>query len=170
MIQLLKPLTVLTLMAFFDLAFAVSVYECEDPEGNRTFEDHCPPGTAPVGEKKYSTGSSKESSKADISAVLYVVPECDSCEEVREFLTMRGISFTEKNVDGNPELQTELKEKAGELKVPVTLIGETIITGYNRQKLTAAIEGTGVSSPQTEKPAAEEKPVPEEKKEELSAQ
>ena len=140
-------------------AYAVKVYECVDDEGNVTYQDRCPTGTKPVSEKKYGTASSDDDeSKSDISATMYRVPECESCEEIKEFLQLRKITLTEKNVADNVDLQTELKEKTGgELKVPVTIIGEKVIKGYSRQELLAALKDAGFVEPK--QPASETSPA-----------
>lgn len=136
-------------------ASAVSVYECEDEEGNRTFQERCPPGTTPIQEKKFLTGEKeKATSTVDINATLYSVTECDSCQEIREFLTFRGISFTDKNVSDNLELQNELKDVAGELKVPVLVVGDTIVKGYNRTEILNALKGAGYVEPEQKPEAA----------------
>lgn len=135
------------LMSFH--AFAVSVYQCKDENGNLTFEKHCPPGTTQVDEKKLYTGKKEETtSSVDVSATLYSVPDCESCDEIRDFLKFRGISFTDKNVKDDIDLQNELKDVAGELKVPVLVIGEKVIKGYNRSEILAALKDAGYVEPE----------------------
>lgn len=124
-------------------ASAVSIYECEDDQGNRTFQERCPPGTKPVDTRNYAvTTPSEEEAKAKLAVNLYTVPECELCNQMREFLNVRQISFTEKNVQDDVSLQNELKEKAGSLRVPTLIVGEKAVVGYNRGAATAAlIEG-----------------------------
>ena len=110
-------------LLFSTHVFAVSIYECEDSEGNRTFQERCPPGSSPIQEKKFRTGKKDTNKPAvDINAILYSVPECDACQEIREFLTFRGISYTDKNVSDDIELQNELKEVAGGIKGAVLVV------------------------------------------------
>ncbi|OGT74971.1 MAG: hypothetical protein A2W76_00385 [Gammaproteobacteria bacterium RIFCSPLOWO2_12_47_11] len=138
-------------LLFSTHVFAVSIYECEDSEGNRTFQERCPPGSSPIQEKKFRTGKKDTNKPAvDINAILYSVPECDACQEIREFLTFRGISYTDKNVSDDIELQNELKEVAGELKVPVLVVGEKTIKGYNRTDILKALETAGYVAPEAE--------------------
>lgn len=124
---------------------AVKIVECEDEEGNRSFQKTCPPGTTLIGSKKISTGNAGrvEDINIDISATLYVIPECESCVEVREFLDARKIKFEEKDVSKDIELQKELTDIAGGLKVPTTVIGDQIISGYSRSKLKEALTSAG---------------------------
>jgi glutaredoxin len=143
------------LFCFFSAqVFAVSIYECEDEDGNRFFQERCPPGTTPVQEKKLLPDKKESTASLDINATLYSVPECDACQEIREFLTFRGISFTDKNVSDNLELQNELKDVAGELKVPVLVVGDTIVKGYNRTEILNALKGAGYVEPEQKPEAA----------------
>ncbi len=134
-------------------AWAVKVNECEDELGNKTFQKVCPPGSSSVGEKNYSTNSSSSSaSRSNLSPlVLYLVPDCDVCNEVKEFLAVRNISLTEKNVKDDVALQQELKSKTGgDLRVPVLVIGEKTVSGYNRSGLTSALTEAGYISEEAE--------------------
>lgn len=140
----------LLMFAFADLSYAVSVYECEDEQGNRSFYDRCPPGTTAVNEKKFNVKPEKEA--AEISATLYLVPKCEACDLVREFFQLRKIALVEKNVDNNIELQNELTEKAGELKVPTVVINDNVISGYDRSELINALKAAGYED--EAKPAA----------------
>lgn len=126
--------------------WAVTVVECEDSQGNRSFQDRCPPGTTPIDKKQYSV-TAPEQKKGNLSATLYVIPECDSCDQVKEFLELRHISITEKDVSGDFKLQEELKEKTGgDLHVPVLILGEKVLKGYNRAELLQALADAGYTS------------------------
>ncbi len=143
----LPKIIVATLFIAFSLqVFAVvKVVECEDEAGNRSFQKTCPPDSTMVGEKKLNTGvSSDASSKSvDIKATIYLIPDCDTCDEVKEFLSSRNITITEKNVNENIELQNELTELTGALKVPTTVIGSEVMTGYSRSKFLSVLEAAG---------------------------
>jgi len=133
-------------MKYFMLAFilfflpmiagAVTVYECEDSEGNRSFYDRCPPGTTPVEEKKLRGG--KKTSAPVVT--LYIVPECGACTKVRNYLQARNISFEEKDVKDNAELQKELNDKAGALKVPSLVVDDSVITGFDESAMEQVFE------------------------------
>ena len=136
------------LIPFFSVTSfaAVKVVECEDKSGNRTFQKVCPPDSMQVGEKKLTTGAesnNKDSNANNIQAILYLIPDCEACDEIKEFLGSRNISITEKNVNDNLELQKELTALSGSLKVPTTVIGEEILTGYSRSKFLSVLEAAG---------------------------
>ena len=126
---------------------AVNIVECEDKDGNRSFQKSCAPGSIVVGKKKLPTTPNKsknsENKNSNIQATVYIIPNCNVCDEVREFLNVRNISIIEKNVHDNQELQNELAELAGALKVPTTVIGNEILSGYNRQDFMKILKAAG---------------------------
>jgi glutaredoxin len=139
---LVSSLTSLSSMA------AVKVVECEDEQGNRSFQTSCPPGSDIVNEKKLSTGKGsgktlRASKSANINATLYTAPNCEACDEIKTYLKSRNIAITEKDANEDIEIQKELTELTGSLKVPTVMIGEQTITGYNRSELKAALEANG---------------------------
>ena len=145
----------LFLMTFNSMA-AVKIVECEDSEGNTFFSKTCPPGSTPINEKRISTGSGSGENKAvasslltsqAISATMYMIPKCSPCDGVREFFRAKNIPLTEKNVEGNVPLQNELVELNGSLNVPITVIGEKKLAGYNRVELLSALKAAGWTEP-----------------------
>lgn len=142
------------------LAFAgVTIVQCEDDQGEITFQKTCPPGTSQVGEKRVPTGASASGSEEEsgpaatgdpgISALLYTASECgEPCDKVRTYLAERNIAVTEKNATDDWDVQNEIKQLIGELKVPVTKIGNNTITGYNAAALRTALNAAGYSEPE----------------------
>jgi glutaredoxin 3 len=130
---------------------AVSIFECVDEAGNSTFRERCPPDTTLAGEKKFYTGGKKSDTDVpDIAITLYTVPDCDACDVVKNVLSDYGANFTEKNIENNVELQTELMEKSGggaTLSVPTIIVGEKVIVGFNKQNLTSTLEEAGLRKP-----------------------
>ncbi|MGR8920395.1 MAG: glutaredoxin family protein [Gammaproteobacteria bacterium] len=129
-------------------AAAVTVVECVDAEGNSSFRDTCPPGTTKKGEKQLrGLGGTKEMSIAQVAAsnpvTVYVVPECDACDLVRNSLSSREIPFKEVDVQDNAELQQELKSIAGGLTVPAIVVGDDVLTGYSRDAIDGALAKAG---------------------------
>jgi glutaredoxin len=144
---MLRLTVVLALCTVAPPLFAVTVYECEDAQGDRTFQDICPPGTTPVLEKQFYTGSKKakelEAVRSQYPVTLYSTPTCDACDLVRSYLQNRGVPFTEKDVSNNAELQQELLSKSGGLTVPATFIGDSFVAGYNKVNLKSQLDNAG---------------------------
>jgi glutaredoxin len=127
---------------------AVTIVECEDSQGERSFQASCPPGSTQVNTRVIRTGSNTEAATDNpfISATLYVVPDCDPCEDVREFLQARNVTVTIKDVSYEQAIQEELQALTGTLRAPVVVIGETIIYGYRRSDLVAALAAAGYTA------------------------
>ena len=121
---------------------AVDIVLCEDSDGNQSFQKRCPPGTQLVEKKKISVGkdTSKGINLSKLNVVLYSIPDCVTCEEVAIYLKSRDIPYSEKDVSKDVELQEELTKRTGKLSVPVTIIGDEIISGYNREKIGAVLD------------------------------
>ena len=126
---------------------AVKIVQCEDAQGNRTFQLACPPGTTQVNSMSVASGTGtpadQDKQAANITATLYYIPDCDACDGVREYLRDRNIPITEKNVMGNVDLQKEMKEVSGKQSVPVVVIGKKVLIGYNRTDLKNALAAAG---------------------------
>lgn len=125
-------------------ASAVSVFQCEDARGNISFQDRCPPGTKQVNQKDYKSGPvASTSGRAAPPLMFYTIPDCDTCDQMREFLSIRNIPITEKNIADDLTLQEEVKNLAGDLQVPVLVVGDKVLTGYNRAGLIQALTASG---------------------------
>ena len=64
---------------------------------------------------------------------------CGACEMVKAFLTLRKVSFIEKNVSIDLEGRTELIEM-GYDATPVTVIGDRHISGFNANQIDEALK------------------------------
>lgn len=133
--------------------WAVKVYECEDELGNRSFQANCPPGSTLVNEKNYSTGKGNNSDENKLMPlVLYMVPDCIVCNQVKDYIVEKKLALTEKNVEEDFELQQELKSKNnGQLRVPVLLVGDMAISGFNPDNIASALSDAGYISGETDK-------------------
>ncbi len=123
------------------LATATEVAICENAQGERSFRQYCLPGTTQVGTQEVSNVPSDRN--AHIKPMIYIGEDCQACIAVFEYLSAKNIAFEEKNIEGDVELQKELNEMAGELRVPITIIGDTQISGYNPAELEAALLAVG---------------------------
>ena len=128
-----------------NFAWGAQIHECEDEQGNRTFQKHCPPGSKSLSARNYKVKKNDTDKDKNLpSLVLYSIPECEVCDDMRKDLTSKNLSVTEKNIKDNGDLQQELKAKTGgDLRVPVLLIGEKVVAGYDADKLRAALQQAG---------------------------
>jgi alkyl hydroperoxide reductase subunit F len=66
---------------------------------------------------------------------IYTTPSCQYCKKTKAFFDENDISYTEYDVSEDQEKRQEMVEKSGQMGVPVTIIGDEIITGFDEDKL-----------------------------------
>ena len=78
----------------------------------------------------------------DKQVTIYTTPTCHFCQMSKELFQAHNIQYTEHNVAENPEKRQEMIEKSGQMGVPVILVGEEMIIGFDRRRLDELL-GTG---------------------------
>lgn len=59
---------------------------------------------------------------------------------MKEFLTAKGVPFTNKNIADDENAMEELQERVpGAATVPVIIVGDQVIMGFDRTKLQKAL-------------------------------
>lgn len=71
---------------------------------------------------------------------LYSSPGCAYCHMVREYLKHRNKKFKEYDVSDNPKALEWVRTHAEIVATPVTDINGTIIVGFDRPKIEAALD------------------------------
>lgn len=66
--------------------------------------------------------------------ILYGMDTCPHCKQAKNFLQENKVDFVYKNVKEDPEARKEFVSK-GHTGVPVILVGDEEILGFDRQKL-----------------------------------
>ena len=75
----------------------------------------------------------------DETVVVYSTPTCPHCRAAKDFLAAAGIAFDEINVMEDIEGREDLIERTGQLVVPVIVVGETVVQGFDRPRLEALL-------------------------------
>ena len=70
--------------------------------------------------------------------VVYSGVRCADCDAVKNYLKQREIEFTDKNIHKDRASRQELLGM-GFKSIPVTIIGEHVIQGFDRKKLAVAL-------------------------------
>lgn len=65
---------------------------------------------------------------------------------MKEFLSRAGVAFLERNVEDDYEGYDELLAR-GFRSVPVVLVGERVVRGFDEAQLTHALRAAGVPTP-----------------------
>ncbi len=72
--------------------------------------------------------------------VIYSTPTCVYCEIAKEFFKEKGLEYTEYDVSSDSERRQEMVEKSGQMGVPVILIGDEMIIGFDKEKVSDILE------------------------------
>lgn len=73
---------------------------------------------------------------------LYSAPGCPHCRQARDYLHLKGLRFLELDVQRNPRGRKEFA-RLGARGVPVLLIGEARVDGFDRRRIDAAVKAQG---------------------------
>ncbi len=71
---------------------------------------------------------------------VYTTPTCAFCPAVKKFLDEKGVDYEEIDITQDEKEAEEMKEKTGQMGVPVTMMGEEIVIGYDKGKLEKLLE------------------------------
>ncbi len=69
---------------------------------------------------------------ADKKVVIYSTPTCPYCRRAKEYFKQKGMEFTDYNVATDKEKAQEMIKKSGQMGVPVILIDDEIVVGFNQ--------------------------------------
>lgn len=72
--------------------------------------------------------------------IIYSTPTCTYCVAIKKFFEKNNVDFEDINVAEDQEALKEMKEKTGQMGVPVTEIGEDIIVGFDKKKISKLLE------------------------------
>lgn len=71
----------------------------------------------------------------DKTVTIYSTPTCHFCHMTKDFLTEKGISFTDYNVASDIEKRQEMMQKSGQMGVPVIFVGDEMTVGFDKERL-----------------------------------
>jgi glutaredoxin 3 len=69
------------------------------------------------------------------TVTVYSTPTCPYCKQAKDYLTEKGVAFSDRNVATDLDARNQMVQKSGQLGVPVIDVDGTIIVGFNRTKL-----------------------------------
>ena len=71
----------------------------------------------------------------DKKVVIFSTPTCPYCKRAKEYLSRKGIPYSEHNVAADRNAAQEMVKKSGQLGVPVIAVDDKIIVGFNQVQL-----------------------------------
>lgn len=77
--------------------------------------------------------------KGNKQVTVYSADWCAFCHAAKQYFDQKGIKYTDKNVEKDPQAGLEAVDKSGQRGIPVIDIDGTIIIGFDRPKIDAAL-------------------------------
>jgi glutaredoxin 3 len=74
------------------------------------------------------------------TVTVYSADWCAFCHAAKDYLTAKGIKYEEKNVEKDVAYANEAVQKSGQMGIPVLDINGTIIVGFDRPRIDAALK------------------------------
>ncbi len=69
------------------------------------------------------------------NVTIYSTPTCHFCKMAKAFFKENNIAYTEHDVASDMEKRKEMVEKSGQMGVPLIIIGEELITGFDKSRI-----------------------------------
>ena len=69
------------------------------------------------------------------NVTIYSTPTCHFCHMAKDFFKENNVAYTEYNVGSDLEKRKEMIEKSGQMGVPVIIIGDDLLVGFNEPKI-----------------------------------
>ena len=150
-------LTWICLILTLGTAHAQNLYKWVDADGNVTYQDQPPPPGEADDASVYAkdTEFAADQGAPAVPVTFFAIPVCDACDLVRNLLDKHHVPYTEKDANEDIQVQDELMELAGQLTVPLLVIGDELFYGYSAQNISNGLEDAGFSLDGGARPAAQ---------------
>lgn len=70
---------------------------------------------------------------------IYTTSTCPYCKEAKDFFKEKGIKYKEIDVENNEKAQKEMIEKSGGMSVPVIVIEDEVMVGFDKDAVKDAL-------------------------------
>ena len=71
---------------------------------------------------------------------IYTTTSCPYCHLAIDFFKENKVEYEEVNVQEDSDAAKEMVEKSGQMGVPVIMIGDKILVGFDKEKIKAALK------------------------------
>jgi glutaredoxin 3 len=72
--------------------------------------------------------------------IIYSASWCAFCHAAMEYMDKLGVKYTKKDVETDPKAGLEAITKSGQRGIPVIDIAGTVIIGFDRPRIDAALK------------------------------
>lgn len=70
---------------------------------------------------------------------IFSTPTCSYCHMAKDFFKKNNVSYEDFDVAVNLEKRKEMVEKSGQMGVPVILIGDELVVGFDKAKISGLL-------------------------------
>ncbi len=77
-----------------------------------------------------------------MNVTIYSTPTCPFCKQAKIFFDEHKIAFTEIDVSADQTKAQEMIQKSGQMGVPVIVVGEDVLIGFNKKKMSELLKIT----------------------------
>jgi len=81
---------------------------------------------------------------------IYTTPTCAYCKLVKDYFKEEGVEYEEKDVTADTAARDEMIQKSGQMGVPVIMVGDQVVVGFDKDKLAGLIKESGGGDKKTE--------------------
>jgi glutaredoxin 3 len=74
------------------------------------------------------------------TVTVYSATWCAFCHAAKQYFDKLGVKYTDKDVEADPSAGLEAVDKSGQRGIPVIDINGTVIVGFDRPKIDAALK------------------------------
>ena len=71
----------------------------------------------------------------NLKITVYSTPSCPWCRKVKQYFKSLEIPFKDVDVSKNPKKAEEMYRKSGQMGVPVVVMGNQVIVGFDKAKI-----------------------------------
>jgi glutaredoxin len=153
------------------LTQAQTVYRWIDKDGTVQYSDTPPPADARSSQQKRLGSGTTVDEQVPYAVQMAIqknpvsvfITGCgDLCSGARALLAKRGIPYTERDPENNRADAEALKKLVGSLQVPVLVVGESSIKGFEETSWNSALDAGGYprTNPFTRTPAPKKSEAP----------
>lgn len=70
---------------------------------------------------------------------IYTTPTCVYCLQAKDYFKENNLDYVEYNVATDLEKRKDMIEKSGQMGVPVISVGETVVVGFDKTKISSLL-------------------------------
>ena len=67
--------------------------------------------------------------------IIYSTPTCHFCHAAKDFMDANEVTYEDHDVAADADKRAEMVEKTGQMGVPVIMVGDEIMVGFDEGKL-----------------------------------